>query len=109
MTAAGCDKGSDDWQEPSANSFVEPEGNGLVRSPWNGNLAGRAIHELPARQLFHKVRIDGAGLKKRDAMLQALQVVRLLVKHGLVDAQSCTRVLKRSKTARSEHKMVAKI
>ena len=80
-----------------------------MRGPWNGNLSGRAVHELPARQLFDKVSVDRAGFKKRDAMLQALQVVRLPVKHGLVHAQSCARVLERPKTARSKHKVVAKI
>ena len=80
-----------------------------MRGPWNGNLAGRAVHELAAGQLFYQVRIDGTGFKKRDAMLQSLQVVRLPVEHSLMHAQGCARVLECSKTARPEHEVVAKI
>ena len=38
----------------------------------NGNLARRAFHQLPARELFDQIGVDRARTQQIDAMLEGV-------------------------------------
>src|ERR1700678_905291 len=74
-----------------------------------GDLAGGASQKLLAGEFFHQIGIDGAGLQKLDAMLEALAFVGDAGELFLRDRETRTRIGEREKTARAANRVVAEI
>src|SRR5262245_39813854 len=63
----GCGKRPRPWQ---GGQKVRIPDRRSVRVARNGNLAGRAVHELRSRKLLDKIGIGGAGFHQRDAVFE---------------------------------------
>jgi hypothetical protein len=75
----------------------------------DGNLAGRAFHELAARKLFDKVVVDRARTHQLDAMFQARPRSLKLGELFLLDDHPVLHFDKRERSALTPYSVVAEV
>jgi hypothetical protein len=80
-----------------------------MRVPRDCHLIGRAVHQLPPRQLFHQVWIGLIAFHQLNAMGKPIAVALDLGKLGLTHAQPGLRVFKLEKTAFTPNGVEAEI